>query len=70
MEEFQQLPDGPKMLVGDLNAYLCDLPSIASCVDAGTMIDLGASHVFDSPPSLPTCFPPNHLHPTRRDFVL
>eukprot|EP00973_Karenia_brevis_P083147 11529387-Karenia_brevis.AAC.1 len=32
-EEFQAMPDGPKMIVGDFNADTQDLPSLQSHLD-------------------------------------
>eukprot|EP00973_Karenia_brevis_P041723 5774588-Karenia_brevis.AAC.1 len=52
--EFESLPDGPKMLVGDFNADTNDLPALQSRLDTGQYIDLGAqAHVFGQPPSQP-----------------
>ena len=69
--EFDALPEGPKMLVGDLNADPSDLPTLQTHLDAGSYLDLGAqAHIYDQPSLQPTCYPPNHIHPSRRDFVI
>eukprot|EP00973_Karenia_brevis_P039915 5509768-Karenia_brevis.AAC.1 len=70
LQELDQQPVGPRMILGDLNADLDDLPAIKSVIDDATYVDLGAQIHLSSNINAPTCFPPNHHQPTRRDYAI
>ena len=71
MDEWDSLPPGPKMLLGDFNCELEDLTDITRRLQEGSMIDLGAhAHLFGRPSCQPTCAAHNSAQPTRRDYVL
>ena len=70
-DEWDSLPPGPKMPLGDFNCELDDLTDITSRLQDGSMIDLGAhAHLFGRPSCQPTCAAHNSAQPTRRDYVL
>eukprot|EP00973_Karenia_brevis_P061011 8483536-Karenia_brevis.AAC.1 len=70
LEEFDALPPGPKVLLGDLNADVGDLPTLQGQVDCGKLFDLGQhAQLFGGQAFAPICFPPNSGTPSRRDYV-
>eukprot|EP00973_Karenia_brevis_P059319 8258023-Karenia_brevis.AAC.1 len=58
------------MVVGDLNADTSDLPSLQAQLDTAEFIDIGAHPSHNSSTITPTCYPPNHVTPTRRDYLI
>eukprot|EP00973_Karenia_brevis_P038453 5303805-Karenia_brevis.AAC.1 len=55
LNEFSQLPEGPRLIVGDFNADVENLPTLDAVVEEGKFVDLGAqAHVFNQPPTQPT----------------
>eukprot|EP00973_Karenia_brevis_P018422 2526579-Karenia_brevis.AAC.1 len=70
MKEFDEQPAGPRIILGDVNADPDDLEILHSNLNEGASIDVGAhAQIFDQPALQPTCYPPNNVAPTRRDFV-
>ena len=58
--EFDQMPIGPKLMVGDFNAELRDLTSLSAVLSEGTFLDLGEhASLIGQPRAQPTCFPNN-----------
>ena len=69
--EWDSLPPGPKMLCGDFNCDLEDLPDVSRRLHDGTLIDLGAqAFLFGHETCQPTCEAHNSSQSTRRDYVL
>eukprot|EP00973_Karenia_brevis_P047412 6582859-Karenia_brevis.AAC.1 len=69
LDELAMQPDGPKMLAGDLNADIDDIISLKCVIDDGSYVDIGSCIHLTDCIAEPTCFPPNHGQPHRRDFV-
>lgn len=66
--EFEALPPGPKLLVGDLNGEPQDFASLQAAVDNHLLVDIGAHPGFSQPVEAPTCFTHNGS-PSRRDYM-
>eukprot|EP00973_Karenia_brevis_P016303 2231844-Karenia_brevis.AAC.1 len=58
------------MVVGDLNADTSDLPSLQAYLDTAEFIDIGAHPSHNNSTITPTCYPPNHVTPHRRDYII
>eukprot|EP00973_Karenia_brevis_P095780 12429084-Karenia_brevis.AAC.1 len=56
------------IIAGDLNADTADIPTLQNALDNDSFVDLGASSCFNTDVNIPTCYPPNHITPRRRDF--
>ena len=68
-KELEHLPDGPAIIVGDLNAEPCKITSARELLQ-DDWIDLGASaYILGKPTAEFTCVAPNTTAPTRRDYV-
>ena len=70
LHEFDHLPPGPKLIVGDFNCEPPDFPSLETLLRDGSYIDIGAhAHIFGQTPHQPTCYHYNNGKPSRRDFA-
>eukprot|EP00973_Karenia_brevis_P014569 1987609-Karenia_brevis.AAC.1 len=58
------------MVLGDFNADTTDLPSLQALLDAAEYIDIGAHPSHNNSTIAPTCYPPNHITPTKRDYLI
>eukprot|EP00973_Karenia_brevis_P064562 8970211-Karenia_brevis.AAC.1 len=68
-QELRSLPDGPKIILGDLNADPVDIPILNEQLDKGNFLDIGAHTSLNGGVVSSTCYPPNHIQPTRRDYI-
>ena len=69
LKELQHAPQGPKVLLGDLNGNISDCETLQNAIDNGELIDFGSSAMYANPTSSPTCFTTNG-QPTQRDYIL
>eukprot|EP00973_Karenia_brevis_P023979 3306044-Karenia_brevis.AAC.1 len=69
LAELHTQPSGHRVIAGDFNADIADIPSLQEVVEDGSFIDVGATPCFNNQTCVPTCFPPNHVRPSRRDYV-
>eukprot|EP00973_Karenia_brevis_P036340 5010409-Karenia_brevis.AAC.1 len=67
LDELKTQPTGHRVIAGDLNADIDDIPSLKDVFEDGSFIDVGASPCFSTQANIPTCYPPNHIQPSRRD---
>ena len=71
LTEWDALPPGPKMLCGDLNCDIADLPDVNRRIQEGMIVDLGAyALLFGHQANQPTCEAHNSFQATRRDYSL
>ena len=71
VNEFDLQEPGPKMLVGDFNGELEDLPIIQHLLKEKGWVDLGShAHLCDGQPNEPTCKANADAKANRRDFIL
>eukprot|EP00973_Karenia_brevis_P028120 3874417-Karenia_brevis.AAC.1 len=64
LTELDAQPPGHRLIVGDLNADVQDIPSLTNALHENQYMDIGASTCFTAHPNTPTCYPPNHQQPT------
>ena len=69
-------PDGPKYIMGDMNATIADIMSLNLAIltpegESHAWHDVGAlAELWGQTPSEPTCRAYNAKHATRRDYVI
>ena len=69
-QEFAHMPPGPRLLCGDFNCDVEDLPTLGNMLATGDFVDLGSrANLFGQPIDKPTCFP-HGGSPSRRDYVI
>ena len=68
-KELSQAPQGPKLLVGDLNGDTRHFEVLQAALDNDEYIDIGNSPLYNDQVGQPTCFTSGG-HPTRRDYVI
>eukprot|EP00973_Karenia_brevis_P065288 9067631-Karenia_brevis.AAC.1 len=69
LDELDAQPEGPKLLAGDLNSDIDDNLPIMTAIADGKYTDLGSCPHLAREVNQPTCYPPNHNQPHRRDFA-
>lgn len=67
LDEMTHYHVAPCLSLGDLNADIADITSVASDIDDGIVQDIGSLSALG--PTTPTCRPPNGGRPTRRDYM-
>ena len=69
--DFNLQPDGPKLIVGDFNCSISNIPHISQEVAAGKLFDIGAiASTYGGTDCQNTCKAYNALDASRKDFVL
>eukprot|EP00973_Karenia_brevis_P051288 7124261-Karenia_brevis.AAC.1 len=66
--ELQTQPKGPIVIFGDLNAEPQDIPTLQAHLDQGDFVDLGTHPHYNKGIVTNTCYAPNSVAPTRRDY--
>ena len=71
LEDFEAQDDGPKIIVGDFNASISNLPSLERQIQCGNLLDLGSfASMYGGVDNDTTCKAQPEARATRKDYAM